>query len=154
MQTQTNNIDEPTSTKDNKPGETIRELDYSLSDKEGIKLPVSYFSARNKTKPETLLYNITRLINTNDTSDIDFTFGGTNERELVPLCSRFCDNIILCFVISEDIIKHNKILENFVKCNATNDPQQENTTEEETEENTAADRQLNKVLREISPVVI
>ena len=151
MQPQTNTFDEPTQKEDNRPGETIRELDYSISDKEGIKLPVSYFSAKNKTKPETLLYNITRLINTNDTSDIDFTFGGTNGKELVPFCSRFCDNIILYFVISEDIIKHNKTLANFVKYNTTNDPQQDTTTGEETAENTAADRQLNKVLREISP---
>ena len=127
--------------------ENIRELDYSISDKEGVKLPVSYFSAKCKTKAETLLYNITRVLNTNDTADIDFTLGGTNNKELKPLCSRFCDNIIVYFIISEDIIKHNKTLTNYIKCKETNDDQQE----EDKEESNKEDRQLNRVLKEIAP---
>lgn len=88
-------IIEPT-TKDHKPVETIGELDYNISDDEGVKLPVSYFSAKNKTKLETLLYNITRLINSKDTSDIIFTFEGANERKLKQLFPRSA--IILSFI--------------------------------------------------------
>ena len=112
MQPQTNN-NETHATEEQGTIENIRELDYSISDKEGVKLPVSYFSAKCKTKAETLLYNITRILNTNDTADIDFTLGGTNNKELKPLCSRFCDNIIVYFIISEDVIKHNKTLTNY-----------------------------------------
>lgn len=54
---------------------------------ECVMLSVSYISAKCKTKAETLLYNITRILNTNNTADINFTLGGKNNKELKTLCS-------------------------------------------------------------------
>lgn len=54
MQPLTNN-GQRTTMKDKKTIEIIRKLDYSKSDDDGIKLPVSYFSSKNKTKPETIV---------------------------------------------------------------------------------------------------
>lgn len=123
--------------------ETIRELDYNIFDKEGVKLPFSYFYTNSKS--ETLLHNITYTLNINDTANIDFTLGGTNNKELKPLCSRFCDNIIIHFIIPEDIIKNNKALKNYIKRKGTNDQPEENTPKSK------EDRQFNKVLKEITP---
>lgn len=84
----------------------IKEFDYRITDsKPIIKLPINHFSTKSKIKPETLLYNITTLLNECNTANIDFTFGGENNKQLVPLSKRFCDNIILYFVIPEDTIK-------------------------------------------------
>lgn len=44
MQSQTNNNDS-TATEEQKTYETIRELDFSISDNESVKLPMAYFSA-------------------------------------------------------------------------------------------------------------
>ncbi|KAK8866392.1 hypothetical protein M9Y10_009354 [Tritrichomonas musculus] len=81
MKPQTNK-DETHATEEQGTFENISELDYSISDKEGVKHPVSYFSTKCKTKAEKLLYNIIRILNTNDTADIDFTLSGTNNKEL------------------------------------------------------------------------
>lgn len=48
---------------------------------------VSYISAKCKTKAETLLYNMTKILNTNNTADINSTLGGKNNKEFKTLCS-------------------------------------------------------------------
>jgi hypothetical protein len=72
-------------------------------------IPYSYLGTNN---PEAQLYNINRIINNTDISNIDYTTGGTNGHELVPLCDMFSDNIILYYFIPEEIIERHKICRN------------------------------------------
>lgn len=60
----------------------LREIEYKFS------------AIVKNVKPENLLYKINKQINTNDTSTLDFTFGGTNNNALEPVSTRFYDNIV------------------------------------------------------------
>ncbi|KAK8837707.1 hypothetical protein M9Y10_036247 [Tritrichomonas musculus] len=122
----------------------IKEFDYRFKEsKPTITLPINYFSVKSKTKPETLLYNINVQVNSCDTSNIDFTYGGTNNNTFKPLSKRFCDNIILYFELPKETINNNKVLQEYV-----NKADNNNT---ETTDNTDSDTWINKLLKEIAP---
>ena len=133
----------------------IKEFDYRFKEsKPTITLPTNYFATKSKTKPETLLYNINSIINTCDTSNIDFTSGCSNNNAFKPISKRFCDNIILYFVIPEETIKNNKVLQEYVnKVDNTNGtealPRPEVESIQEITDNT--DTWINKLLKEIAP---
>ena len=60
----------------------------------------------SKIKHETLLYNLNRIINTNDISFIDYTQGGTKANEpLQPLNTLFSDNIVVFMPLDDKLIK-------------------------------------------------
>ena len=60
----------------------------------------------SKIKHETLLYNLNRIINTNDISFIDYTQEGTKANEpLQPLNSLFSDNIVMFMPLDDNLIK-------------------------------------------------
>lgn len=90
----------------------IREIEYKFDDDtRTTEIPIKNFSAIVKNvKPENLLYNINKQINTNDTATLDLTYGGTNNNTLEPVSTRFCDNIIFYFIIPEEIVKSDKTL--------------------------------------------
>lgn len=54
---------------------------------------------RKNAGPETMLYNFTKSINGNDISNIDYTAGAINGHPLKALSERFCDNIILYYLV-------------------------------------------------------
>lgn len=90
----------------------VKEFDYRITDNKPItRLPIYYFSTKANKKTETLLYNITTILNECNTVNINFTSGGENNKKLVPLSNRFCDNIILYFVIPAETIKNSKVLQ-------------------------------------------
>jgi hypothetical protein len=60
-----------------------------------------------KVKSEILLYNLNKVINPNDISDMDKARGGTCGHELKPLNNLFSDNIVLGCYISRDKIEQN-----------------------------------------------
>ena len=63
-----------------------------------ITIPLKHVQ-RNNVTPETMLYNLTKTINWNDISYIDYTEGARNGNTLKPLSERFCDNIILYYLV-------------------------------------------------------
>lgn len=91
----------------------LREIEYKFED--GIpttEIPIKNFSWIVKNvKPKNLLFKINYQINTNDTSTLDFTFGGTNNNALLePVSTRFFDNIIFYFIIPEEIVEESRRL--------------------------------------------
>ena len=64
---------------------------------------------RNNTAPKTVLYNLTKSANMNDISDINYTAGATNNNVLKALSQRFCDNIILYYLVPIDPNNKNKV---------------------------------------------
>ena len=62
-----------------------------------ITIPLKHVQRKN-AKPETMLYNLTKTINWNDISDIDYA-GVRNGNTLKPLSERFCDNIIFYYLV-------------------------------------------------------
>ena len=70
-----------------------------------ITIPLKHVQRKN-VKPETMLYNLTKTINWNNISDIDFTERSTNNHKLNPLSDRFCDNVIFYYMVPID--PHNK----------------------------------------------
>lgn len=117
----------------------IREIEYKFDD--GIpttEIPIKNFSTIVKNvKPENVLYNINKQINTNDTSTLDFTYGGTNNNFLEPVSTRFCDNIIFYFIIPEEIVKNDKTLLDYVN--------KKDSHKESTEDTNNKDKVLKKV---------
>lgn len=115
----------------------VKEFDYRITDNKPItKLPINHFSTKANIKPETLLYNITTTLSECNTADIDFTSGGENNKKLIPLSNRFCDNIVLYFVIPAETIKNSKVLQQYVN--------KEDNNKETT-------RLQTKILQEIGP---
>ncbi|KAK8838418.1 hypothetical protein M9Y10_033047 [Tritrichomonas musculus] len=77
---------------------TKREIVLKDISTRSITIPLKYVQRAN-AKPETMLYNLTKSLNWNDISDIDYTAGASNRHELKPLSDRFCDNIILYYKV-------------------------------------------------------
>ncbi|KAK8896227.1 hypothetical protein M9Y10_014122 [Tritrichomonas musculus] len=84
--------------------------DISIKDLNGptITMPLKHVQ-HNNSKPETMLYNLTKSINANDISNIDYTAGVRNKHELKALSERFCDNIILYYLVPIKDKKGNKV---------------------------------------------
>ena len=59
-------------------------------------------------EPETMLYNLTKTINWNDISDIDYTERSPNNHKHNPLSDRFCDNAIFYYMVPINPYAKNK----------------------------------------------
>ena len=94
----------------------VMELDFFTKKEIAIKdispyyitIPLKHVQ-RNNTTPETMLYNLTKTINWNDISDIDYTEGASNKHELKALSDRFCDNVIFYYMVPIDPNNKNKV---------------------------------------------
>ena len=71
---------------------TRKEITINDISSYSITIPLKHVQRKN-VKPETMLYNLTKTINWNNISDIDFTERSTNNHKLNPLSDRFCDNV-------------------------------------------------------------
>jgi hypothetical protein len=81
--------------------------------KTDITIPSSFIGT-TKIKPETLLYNLNKLINQNDIYDVDYTKGGTPNNKLEPLGGIFSDNIIVYYFLDKTVVENSKILQQFL----------------------------------------
>ena len=54
------------------------------------------------------LYNLTKNINWNEISNIDYTERSTNNHTLNPLGDRFCDNVIFYYMVPVNTNTKNK----------------------------------------------
>jgi hypothetical protein len=69
-----------------------------------------------KVKSETLLYNLSKVINPNDISDVDHTRGGTSDHGLETLNILFSDNIVLgCYIPRDKIERNNNTLKDLLQ---------------------------------------
>lgn len=59
-----------------------------------VRIPLTALSDKN-TKHETLLFNINKIANSSDISQIDYTEGGTAYHKLETLNSMLYDNLIV-----------------------------------------------------------
>ena len=99
---------------------TKREVNIKDISPYSITIPLKYVQRKN-VKPETMLYNLTKILNKNNISDIDYTAQNTLKRksnaghELKSLSNRFCDNIILYYLVpfNKDVNK-NEYLSKFL----------------------------------------
>ena len=103
----------------------------------------------SKVKHETLLYNLNRIINTNDISFIDYTQGGTKANEpLQPLNTLFSDNIVVFMPLNDDLIKDIEKIKEKMKNENKNKPNKEGDEEGET-----PNKQLVKIAQELLPTM-
>jgi hypothetical protein len=79
-----------------------------------------------------LLYNLNKFINKNDITCVDYTSGGTNKHQLLPVNNMFSDNIVVYYYID----KSYKVLQAFLRKNQGKQiqPEQEEVQEEQEEE--------------------
>ena len=94
---------------------TKKEIDLNNISPDPITIPLKYVH-RNNAKPETMLYNLTKTLNWNDISNIDYagsttkyTERSTNDHPLKALSERFCDNIIFYYLVPIDPNNKNKV---------------------------------------------
>jgi hypothetical protein len=95
------------------PASHIKEINLEFQeDEQIITLPLLSVVTKKRVKPETLLYNLNRTINTNSTSNLDYAMGGANNHPLEPLSYIFCDNVIIYSTVPNcDLSKHQSIIE-------------------------------------------
>jgi hypothetical protein len=91
----------------------LKEVGISF-DREDKSFPLSAVGGA-KVKVETLLYNVNKIINTNDIAHVDYTKGGTKGHVLEPLNNLFSDNIVIGCYIPQKSIEESNALTNFVK---------------------------------------
>ena len=82
-----------------------------------ITIPIKQVKSKSNITTETLLYNITKRLNTNNTANINYCIGGTNNNPLEPLGPLFCDNIILYYYITPQQILLSNTLKDYVNGN-------------------------------------
>jgi hypothetical protein len=71
---------------------------------------------KKKVKPETVFYSSNKTINTNGSSNLDFTVGGSNNHQLEPLSTMVCDGVILYSIIPNcELSKHQIIMKKIKK---------------------------------------
>ena len=93
----------------------------------------------SKTKHETLLYNLNRIVNQSDISLIDYTDGGMQmDKPLEPLNELFSDNIVVYYPIDDTLIKNIEKLK--IK---------DTTDNVDTEEQTIDNNTLNKIAKDL-----
>jgi hypothetical protein len=112
--------------------------------KTDITIPINSIGT-TKIKPETLLYNLNKIINQNDIYDVDYTKGGTPNNKLEPLGDIFSDNIIVYYFLDKTIVENSKILQRFLlkrKAGKDKEEEEDNKEEEEEEENKEGTQQL------------
>lgn len=74
--------------------------EYALTDISELSMRIPLKRVQHKNAgPETMLNNFTKSINWNDISNIDYTTRATNKHPLKALSERFCDNIILYYLV-------------------------------------------------------
>jgi hypothetical protein len=102
-------------------------------DEQYATFPLLSVIGKKNVKPETMLYNINKTINTNDTSNIDFTTNGRNGHTLEPLSTIFCDNIVLYSIIPNiELLQHQNMVKFIAKAKA--DAESKPTTTEAQDE--------------------
>ena len=115
---QTNNVEQQiqsTNVETNVEEETKNIVELNIAwnnDKPYITTPINAFSNSNASW-ETLLYNITRELNTNDTAFLDYTTNAPNGN-LQQLNHVFCDNILLYYYIQQNLIEQCPALQSYI----------------------------------------
>ena len=101
----------------------------------------------SKIKHETLLYNLNRIINTNDISFIDYTQRGMEaNRPLQPLNTLFSDNMVVFIPLDDKLIKGIEKIKEKMKNENKN---KNKATNDEDDEGETPNRQLVKIAQEL-----
>jgi hypothetical protein len=104
--------------------EALKEISIT-HEREDCKFPIKAVG-NPRIKPETLLYNINKIVNPNDISTIDYTKGGTNDHVLEPLNSLFSDNIVFgCYIKQESVHTMAKVIKDLLEKAKTEDVEEE-----------------------------
>ena len=105
----------------------------------------------SKIKHKTLLYNLNRIINTNDISFIDYTQEGTKANEpLQPLNSLFSDNIVIFMPLDDNLIKDIEKIKEKMK-NENKDKNKPTNEDDDDDGDETPNKQLVKIARELLP---
>jgi hypothetical protein len=98
-----------------------------------ITIPISSVGT-TKIKPETLLYNLNKIINENNISNVDYTTGGIQNNKLEPLSNIFSDNIIVYYFLDKIAVENSKVLQQFLLKSKNKSKNKEENKEEEVED--------------------
>jgi hypothetical protein len=139
------NTEEET-TGNNNLKETIKEIDTNFK-REDLRIPITAISGKKNIKPETLLINLNHIIKENDTQNIDFTDGGTNNQELISYNNLFSDNIIFYCLIPQDEIDNSKEIQEYIKEKGIKNKEYVELTEEKEKERKVNKKAINDVVK-------
>lgn len=77
---------------------TRKEIALTEISEPSMQIALNHVQGKN-AGPDAMLYNLTKIINGNDISNIEYTTGDTNGHSFKSLSEQFCDNIIFYYLV-------------------------------------------------------